>query len=86
MGEAIIIVAYIFFCLLVGLCGSQRRMGFFGTFIVSLFLTPVIMLLILVFTAPPRGAAASSAGQLRAAAAGLTAALPGHSDWCRAQV
>ena len=52
MGEAIIIVAYIIFCLLVGLCGSQRRMGFFGTFIVSLFLTPVIVLLILVFTAP----------------------------------
>ena len=52
MGEAIIIVAYIVFCLLVGLCGSQRRMGFFGTFIVSLFLTPVIVLLILVFTAP----------------------------------
>ena len=52
MGEAIIIVAYIIFCLLVGLCGSQRRMGFFGTFIVSLFLTPVLVLLILVFTAP----------------------------------
>ena len=43
---------YIVFCLLVGVCGSQRRMGFFGTFIVSIFITPVIMLLILVFTAP----------------------------------
>jgi uncharacterized membrane protein len=52
MGEAVIVVAYIVFCLLVGVCGSQRRMGFFGTFIVSIFLTPVIMLLVLVFTAP----------------------------------
>jgi uncharacterized membrane protein len=52
MGEAIFIVAYLVFCLLVGLCGSQRRMGFFGTFIVSIFITPVLMLLILIFTAP----------------------------------
>jgi peptidoglycan/LPS O-acetylase OafA/YrhL len=52
MGEAVLIVLYIFFCLLTGLCGSQRRMGFFGTFIVSLFITPVLMLLVLVFTAP----------------------------------
>jgi hypothetical protein len=52
MGEAVIIVAYIVFCLLVGVCGSQRRMGFFGTFTVSIFVPPVIMLLILVFTAP----------------------------------
>lgn len=52
MGEAVLIVLYIIFCLLTGLCGSQRRMGFFGTFIVSLFITPVLMLLILVFTAP----------------------------------
>jgi hypothetical protein len=27
-------------------------MGFFGTFIVSIFITPVLMLLILIFTAP----------------------------------
>jgi peptidoglycan/LPS O-acetylase OafA/YrhL len=52
MAEAVLIVLYIVFCLLTGLCGSQRRMGFFGTFIVSLFITPVLMLLILVFTAP----------------------------------
>jgi peptidoglycan/LPS O-acetylase OafA/YrhL len=52
MGEAVLIVLYITFCLLTGLCGSQRRMGFFGTFIVSLFITPVLMLLVLVFTAP----------------------------------
>jgi hypothetical protein len=40
------------FCILVGICGSQRRMGFTGTFILSLILTPVIILIMLLMTGP----------------------------------
>ena len=42
-----VLVAYLLFCILVGLCGSQRRMGFTGTFLLSLAITPVIGLLVL---------------------------------------
>ena len=37
-----------------GLCGSHRRMGFFGTFLLSLVLTPVLVLLLLILTGPSR--------------------------------
>lgn len=50
MAEAIAIVAYILFCVLVGFCGSQRRMGFTGTFILSFFATPLVILIILLLT------------------------------------
>jgi hypothetical protein len=46
------ISAYVVFCLLAGLCGSQRRMGFFGTFILSLLFTPVVVLVVLLLTGP----------------------------------
>lgn len=45
-------ILYIVFCLLVGICGSQRRMGFTGTFIFSLLVTPVIVLIVLLMTGP----------------------------------
>jgi hypothetical protein len=45
-------IVYVIFCLLAGLCGIQRRLGFWGTFIISLFITPVLMLLVLLLTAP----------------------------------
>jgi hypothetical protein len=48
-------IIYLIFCLLVGLCGSQRRVGFLGTFIISIFITPLVMLIILLLTGPPRG-------------------------------
>jgi len=48
------ITAYIVFCILVGICGSQRRMGFTGTFILSLLITPLLVLIILLLTGPPR--------------------------------
>ena len=51
-----ILAAYIVFCILVGLCGSQRRMGFTGTFLLSLAITPVIGLLLLLITGPSRRA------------------------------
>jgi hypothetical protein len=45
-------VVYVIFCLLTGLCGSQRRMGFFGTFLIALLVTPVPVLVILLVTGP----------------------------------
>lgn len=51
MVEAII---YIAFCVLTGLCGSQRRMGFLGTFIIALVTTPLVVLPILLLTGPSR--------------------------------
>jgi hypothetical protein len=52
MIQAIALIVYVVFCLLVGLCGSQRRMGFIGTFITSLFLTPIVVLVVLLLTGP----------------------------------
>ena len=52
MTQSIAIVLYLVFCILAGLCGSYRRMGFFGTFLLSLVITPVVMLLLLILTAP----------------------------------
>jgi hypothetical protein len=43
---------YLLFCLLTGLCGIHRRMGFFGTFLLSLVVTPVAVLLVLLLTGP----------------------------------
>ena len=51
-----VLVAYLMFCVLVGLCGSQRRMGFTGTFLLSIVITPVIALLVLLITGPSRRA------------------------------
>jgi hypothetical protein len=52
MAEAIAIIVYVLFCILVGICGSQRRMGFTGTFILSFFVTPLVILIILLLTGP----------------------------------
>ncbi|AMN40740.1 hypothetical protein [Rhodoplanes sp. Z2-YC6860] len=48
------LIAYLIFCVLVGLCGSQRRMGFTGTFLLSLVITPVLSLIVLLITGPAR--------------------------------
>ena len=48
----IAIILYVIFCLLAGLCGSHRRMGFLGTFLLSLVVTPVVVLILLILTAP----------------------------------
>jgi uncharacterized membrane protein len=52
MAQTVAIILYLFFCLLAGLCGIHRRLGFFGTFLISLVLTPVVVLLLLILTAP----------------------------------
>jgi hypothetical protein len=49
MVEAVI---YVFFCALTGLLGIDRRMGFFGTFLIAIVTTPFIVLPILLLTAP----------------------------------
>jgi hypothetical protein len=46
------LILYVVFAVLVGICGSQRRMGFIGTFIVSLVFTPVVVLIVLLLTGP----------------------------------
>jgi uncharacterized membrane protein len=47
-------IFYIIFCALTGLCGAYRRLGFFGTFLIAIFATPVVVLLVLVMTGPSR--------------------------------
>jgi hypothetical protein len=56
MTGAAFAILYVGFCILVGLCGSQRRLGFLGTLLLSLFFTPVVVMLVLVFTTPTRSA------------------------------
>jgi len=57
--------AYLVFGILVGLCGTQRRLGFTGTFLLSLVITPVLMLLILLITGPSRRAEMARRAELR---------------------
>ena len=56
MNYSIALILYVVFSILVGLCGSQRRMGFIGTFIVSLLLTPILVLIVLLLTGPAQRA------------------------------
>jgi len=60
-----VLAAYLMFCLLVGLCGSQRRMGFTGTFLLSLVITPLFALLILLITGPSRRAEMARRAELK---------------------
>jgi hypothetical protein len=59
-----ILAAYLVFCILVGFCGSQRRMGFTGTFLLSLVITPVLGLLVLLITGPSRRAETARRAEL----------------------
>jgi hypothetical protein len=47
---------YIVFCALTGLCGVDRRMGFFGTFFLALVTTPFVVLPVLLLTGQSRRA------------------------------
>jgi hypothetical protein len=58
-----IIIIYVIFCILVGFCGINRRLGFFGTFLVSLFVTPFVMVIILLLTAPSRDLPSNGPGK-----------------------
>jgi hypothetical protein len=48
------ILAYIVACLFTGFCGTHRRMGFWGTFFLALFTTPLLVLPVLFMTGPSR--------------------------------
>jgi hypothetical protein len=47
-------IIYVVFCLLTGICGIDRRMGFFGTFALALVTTPLVVLPLLLITGPNR--------------------------------
>ena len=47
-------VFYLIFCLAIAFLGRHRRIGALGFFLASLLLTPVITLLILVFSSDTR--------------------------------
>jgi hypothetical protein len=51
---AIAIIAYVLLCLLTGFCGTDRRMGFLGTFLLALVTTPLVVWLVLFITGPSR--------------------------------
>jgi hypothetical protein len=55
MVMAIAVVLYLIFCLLAGLAGSQRRMAFIGTFLLSLVITPLLVSVLLILTRLSRG-------------------------------
>jgi hypothetical protein len=48
----ILVTIYVIACLFTALFGRQRRMGYIGTFLISLLITPVLMLLVLALTGP----------------------------------
>jgi len=45
---------YVVFCILTGLCVVNRRLGFFGTFVLALITTPLVVLPVLLLTGPSR--------------------------------
>lgn len=47
-------IIYVVFCILTGLCGFDRRMGVFGTFLLALVTTPLVVLPLLLLTGPNR--------------------------------
>jgi hypothetical protein len=43
---------YVVLCILTGVCGMNRRLGFWGTSIIALLVTPIPVLLVLALTGP----------------------------------
>lgn len=48
--EAIIFIAWITFSLFVGMLGDDRKIGFWGSFLLSIILSPIIALIITMFS------------------------------------
>jgi len=44
------LVAYLVLCMIVGLLGHKRAIGFWGFFVLSIILTPLLVTLILALT------------------------------------
>src|SRR5262245_16003274 len=55
MALASLIVLYIICCLITAYFGRYRRMGYMGSFLLSVLITPLLMLLILAITGPSEG-------------------------------
>jgi len=49
-----LIVLYVIWALIIAYVGRYRRMGFIGTFLLSLLITPLLMMLVLAMTGPAR--------------------------------
>ena len=52
MAHPVVIVLYVALAALVGLLGRKRAIGFTGSFVLGLLLTPVVMALVLLVAAP----------------------------------
>jgi uncharacterized membrane protein len=52
MAIAAFVLAYVGLCFITGYFGRDRRVGYAGTVVLSFFITPVLMVLILVFFGP----------------------------------
>lgn len=50
--EILLFLGYVALCLLVGILGRQTRIGYWGTVLVSLIVTPFLTFLFLLFFAP----------------------------------
>jgi hypothetical protein len=50
----ILVGIYLVLCLVTALFGRRRAMGFFGTLLFSLMLTPLLVMAVLLLTAPGR--------------------------------
>jgi hypothetical protein len=48
------ILAYITMCLFTGFAGTERRMGFWGTFLFACLVTPLVAVPVLFITGPSR--------------------------------
>ncbi|MFL6799209.1 MAG: hypothetical protein ACJ8F3_17550 [Xanthobacteraceae bacterium] len=50
-----LLILYLLCCWITGYVGRFRRMGMLGTFLLSILITPLLMLLLLVMTGPSQG-------------------------------
>jgi hypothetical protein len=48
------LIVYMIFRGFTGFCGAERRMGFFGTFVLALLVSPLVVFPNLLITAPLR--------------------------------
>jgi len=48
----ILTLVYVLFCVLAGFCGRYRALGFFGTFLASIIFSPLVVVIVLLLTAP----------------------------------
>jgi hypothetical protein len=54
MDLAVLVFAYLALCLVAGIAGRNRRIGFWGFLFSSILFTPVISLLFLYFATPKK--------------------------------